>query len=119
MKILVVFGSASDENVSLPLVQSLSKEKGFDVEYQVISAHRNLEQLQEKIANWKGDTIVAGAGGDDAEDFARMLVEMYQRFCEGRGWNFIVVDRTANDHNCYRNITLEVTGKEAYGTFLH
>lgn len=62
MKILVVFGSASDENVSLPLVQSLSKEKGFDVEYQVISAHRNLEQLQEKIANWKGDTIVAGAG---------------------------------------------------------
>lgn len=62
MKILVVFGSASDENISLPLVQSLSKEQGFDVEYQVISAHRNLEQLQEKISNWKGDTIVAGAG---------------------------------------------------------
>src|SRR5688500_4541141 len=60
MKILVVFGSASDENVSLPLVQALSKD--FDVEYEVISAHRNLEKLQEKIHGWKGDTIVAGAG---------------------------------------------------------
>jgi peptide chain release factor 2 len=28
-------------------------------------------------------TIVAGAGGDDAEDFARMLVEMYGRYAEG------------------------------------
>jgi peptide chain release factor 2 len=30
-------------------------------------------------------TIVAGAGGDDAEDFARMLVEMYQKYGENRG----------------------------------
>lgn len=64
-------------------------------------------------------TIVAGAGGDDAEDFARMLVEMYQRFSEGRGWNFVVVDSNANDHNGYRNITIEITGKEAYGTLRH
>ncbi len=61
-------------------------------------------------------TVVAGAGGDDAEDFARMLVEMYQRFCEGRGWSFLVVDSNANDQNGYRNITIEITGKEAYGT---
>ncbi len=61
-------------------------------------------------------TIVAGAGGDDAEDFARMLVEMYQRFSENRGFSFIVVDSNANDHNGYRNITIEISGKEAYGT---
>ncbi len=62
MKIFVVFGSASDENVSLPLVDALKRVEGFDVEYKVISAHRNLEELQEKIASWKGDAIVAGAG---------------------------------------------------------
>ncbi|HMO77953.1 MAG TPA: PCRF domain-containing protein [Candidatus Paceibacterota bacterium] len=61
-------------------------------------------------------SIVAGAGGDDAEDFARMLVEMYQRYSEGRGWNFFVMDSNANDHNGYRNITIEIQGKEAYGT---
>jgi len=61
-------------------------------------------------------TIVAGAGGDDAEDFARMLVEMYQKYCEIKNWEIAVLDSNTNDHNGYRNITLEVQGKEAYGT---
>lgn len=61
-------------------------------------------------------TIVAGAGGDDAEDFARMLVEMYQRYAEGRGWGVTILDSTTNDHNGYRNITFQISGKEAYGT---
>lgn len=61
-------------------------------------------------------TIVAGAGGDDAEDFARMLVEMYQRFAEKNGWSVTILDSNANDHNGYRNIAFEIAGKEAYGT---
>lgn len=61
-------------------------------------------------------TIVAGAGGDDAEDFARMLVEMYQKYAEHQGWGVMVLDSNANDHNGYRNITFEVQGKGAYGT---
>lgn len=64
-------------------------------------------------------TIVAGAGGDDAEDFARMLVEMYQRFSDGRGWAFQIIDDNENDHGGYRNITIEVSGKDAYGTLRH
>jgi peptide chain release factor 2 len=60
-------------------------------------------------------TIVAGAGGDDAEDFARMLVDMYQRYAEKRGWGVTVIDSNTNDHNGYRNITFEVQGKGAYG----
>ena len=61
-------------------------------------------------------TIVAGAGGDDAEDFARMLVEMYQKFVEGKGWTAVICDANANEHNGYRNIAFEVVGKNAYGT---
>lgn len=64
-------------------------------------------------------TIVAGAGGDDAEDFARMLVEMYQRYAENQGWGVMVLDSHANDHNGYRNIVFEVVGKESYGTLKH
>lgn len=64
-------------------------------------------------------TIVAGAGGDDAEDFARMLVEMYQKYAEKRGWGVMIVDSNANDHNGYRNITFEIQGKGSYGSLQH
>lgn len=61
-------------------------------------------------------TIVAGAGGDDAEDFARMLVSMYQRYAERRSWDVVIIDANANEQNGYRNIVFEVVGKGAYGT---
>jgi peptide chain release factor 2 len=61
-------------------------------------------------------TIVAGAGGDDAEDFARMLVEMYQKYAEGKGWYVVVLDSNTNETNGYRNITFEIQGTNAYGT---
>jgi hypothetical protein len=56
-------------------------------------------------------TIVAGAGGDDAEDFARMLVEMYGRYAEGRGWSVTILDANPNERNGYRNIVFEIGGK--------
>lgn len=61
-------------------------------------------------------TIVAGAGGDDAEDFARMLAEMYQRYAEQKGWSVFVLDENQNDHGGYRNLVMALVGKEAYGT---
>lgn len=60
-------------------------------------------------------SIVAGAGGDDAEDFARMLLSMYQRFAERRGWNSAILDENQNDHGGYRNLSFEIRGKGAYG----
>jgi peptide chain release factor 2 len=61
-------------------------------------------------------TIVAGAGGDDAEDFARMLRDMYQKYAVSRGWGVLEVDSNQNDNGGYRNLTLEIQGKNAYGT---
>lgn len=61
-------------------------------------------------------TIVAGAGGDDAEDFARMLVEMYKKYAEGKGWSVTIIDSNVNDQNGYRNVIFEIGGKYAYGT---
>lgn len=88
-------------------------------------AQRMIKELQElkDVAEGKGKydrnnaviTIVAGAGGDDAEDFARMLVEMYQKYAESRGWGAEVLDSNANDHNGYRNIIFEIDGKGSYG----
>ncbi|MCU0678703.1 MAG: PCRF domain-containing protein [Candidatus Pacebacteria bacterium] len=61
-------------------------------------------------------TIVAGAGGDDAEDFARMLLDMYRRYAEGRGWSITELDSNENDHGGYRNVVVLISGKGAYGT---
>lgn len=70
----------------------------------------------------RGDAIVslfAGAGGDDAEDFAGMLFGMYGRFVDSRGWGMRVLHEHENDHGGYRNITFEVSGKNVYGTLKH
>lgn len=60
-------------------------------------------------------TVVAGAGGDDAEDFAYMLLEMYRKFSDTRGWGMKILHSNANDHGGYRNASVEVEGKGAYG----
>jgi len=61
-------------------------------------------------------TIFAGAGGDDAEDFSGMLLQMYRKFIENNGWGTTVVHQNENDHGGFRNITLEIDGKNVYGT---
>lgn len=61
-------------------------------------------------------SIVAGAGGDDAEDFARMLYEMYTRYVGKRGWGVRVLHKNENDHGGFRNLSVEISGKGVYGT---
>jgi peptide chain release factor 2 len=60
-------------------------------------------------------TIISGAGGDDAEDFSRMLFEMYNKFAEKRGFGIHYIHEHKNDHDGYRSISFEVEGKNAYG----
>jgi peptide chain release factor 2 len=64
-------------------------------------------------------SILAGAGGDDAEDFARMLFSMYQGYATKKGWGAKLLDENENDHGGFRNITFEISGKEAYGRLKH
>lgn len=67
----------------------------------------------------KGDaiiTIFSGAGGDDAEDFSRVLFEMYTKYANRRGYELSLIHENQNDHGGYRNLTFEVRGKLAYGT---
>lgn len=54
--------------------------------------------------------ILAGAGGDDAEDFARMLRRMYEGYASKNGWGVRELHANENDHGGYRNLMLEVIG---------
>ena len=61
-------------------------------------------------------TIFSGAGGDDAEDFSAMLFTMYRKYFEKKGWSLAILHQNDNDHGGFRNITLEIHGKNVYGT---
>lgn len=60
-------------------------------------------------------TILAGAGGDDSEDFARMLFEMYQAYFKRQNFDYSILHDNTNDHGGYRNLTIEIQGRNAYG----
>lgn len=59
--------------------------------------------------------ILAGAGGDDAEDFVRMLRRMYEGYAGNKGWNVWELHANENDQGGYRNVLLDIQGKGAYG----
>lgn len=84
---------------------------------------KELQRLKDELAGVgqydKGDavmTIFSGAGGDDAEDFSAMLLRMYFKYFENKGWSCSVLHENQNDHGGYRNITVEINGKNVYGT---
>ncbi|MBP6949019.1 MAG: PCRF domain-containing protein [Candidatus Pacebacteria bacterium] len=93
-----------------------NKEKAQDI----IKKIKELKDKKEGVgALDKGPaiiTIFAGAGGDDSEDFVRMLFEMYEAFFIRVGFTFSFLQDTKNDHGGYRNLTIEVSGKNVYGT---
>ncbi len=61
-------------------------------------------------------SILSGAGGDDAEDFSAMLLRMYEKYSEKNGWFVALIHENKNDQGGYRNISIEISGKDVYGT---
>lgn len=60
-------------------------------------------------------SIIAGAGGDDSEDFASMLYNMYFKYATNRGWGIFIIDSSPNTLGGYKNIMFEIKGKNSYG----
>ena len=59
--------------------------------------------------------IHAGAGGTEAQDWTQMLMRMYQRWAEERGFKVTVTDIGDGDEAGIKNATLEIKGENAYG----
>jgi len=66
-------------------------------------------------------TIMAGAGGQDSQDWATMMLRMYQRFCERKNWKTRILDQNFGDPGGpegrigTKSATLEIKGERAYG----
>jgi peptide chain release factor 2 len=93
-----------------------------ELEQQLRSAEHDYEQLKgQLLLGGPYDThnallsIYAGAGGTDAQDWAQMLLRMYQRYAEKAGYKIQTLDETPGEEAGLKSITLQIEGPFAYG----
>ena len=93
-----------------------------DMERDLAQFTRELESLELRVfLNGPHDknncilSINAGAGGTEACDWAEMLLRMYQRWCEGRGWEVELTDVLPGETAGMKSATLLVNADYAYG----
>lgn len=64
-------------------------------------------------------SIHSGQGGTEAMDWAAMLMRMYIRFFEKRGWKIQVINETPGEEAGIKSVTIAVHGTYAYGYLKH
>jgi peptide chain release factor 2 len=101
--------------------ESLGREVAAEVE----RLTQDLEQREFRLllsgSHDRGSAILAihaGAGGTDASDWAEMLLRMYLRWAESRGFKADVIDQMDGDEAGIKSATATIDGEYAYG-YLH
>ncbi|MBC61080.1 MAG: peptide chain release factor 2 [Zetaproteobacteria bacterium] len=88
------------------LIQLSTCLKDFEIELTLQGKFDNQDALL---------TINAGSGGTESCDWAAMLLRMYTRFCEQKGWSVELHDVQSGDEAGIKSVTLEVQGPFAFG----
>jgi len=93
-----------------------------EAEAAVASVEREVERLElERMLSGENDhancymEINAGAGGTESMDWAAMLLRMYTRYSEAKGWKVDINDFVAGEEAGVKNVSLTIQGENAYG----
>jgi peptide chain release factor 2 len=121
------FRSLESEVEDLAGLAELAEEDesmGAELEDQLSDVERRMEELEEqrlfKGRYDAGDaavTVHSGAGGTDSQDWAEMLLRMYLRWAQKRGFDVEMAEASAGEEAGLKSATFLVRGENAYGLF--
>jgi len=93
------------------LVGLVKRKEEMDEEIRVLLIPKDPQDAKNSILE-----IRAGTGGDEASIFAGDLFRMYQKYCESKGWKFETVELTEGTIGGFKEVIVNVSGKDVYGT---
>ena len=93
-----------------------------DLKSDLLKIEKNLSDLYlETLMSGKADSnnslieIHSGAGGVESQDWVAMLLRMYTRWCDSRGYKTELVDQNIGEEAGYKSVTFKVVGENSYG----
>mgnify|MGYP000941354384 FL=1 len=108
------------------LLELVEEEESFE-EYESVA--QEIANLAKKADKYKLSTLLggeydknnailsihSGAGGLEAQDWAEMLLRMYRRWSESKGYEVVVMDLQSDTEGGIKSVTITVKGYNAYG----
>ena len=106
----------------MSIYESLGDTEKTDLIYKLKDLEKSLNKLKiQSLLNGKTDDhncyleIHAGAGGTESQDWAEMLLRMYQKFSEKNEYNFSLIDYQKGEEAGIKNASLLISGYKPYG----
>ncbi|GIR18245.1 MAG: hypothetical protein CM15mP32_4320 [Flavobacteriaceae bacterium] len=103
-----------------PEMSDMAKEELEEVKSKLLSLEETIRFMLIPKEPEDAKNVVmelrAGTGGDEASIFAGDLYRMYTKYCERRGWKVSVVDLSEGTAGGFKEIIIEVSGTDVYGT---
>lgn len=111
-----------DVEVLKEIMEENDEETALEIISEVKTLSKEIDSLKiETILSGEYDrndailTLHTGVGGSDANDWTEMLLRMYTRWCEKRGYSLETIDYLPGDEAGVKSVTLKVKGEFAYG----
>jgi len=111
IRVLIELGSEVEDEATLQEAHELNEQ----LEKEVVAAEfqRMLSGPHDRSSCYF--SINSGAGGTESQDWAEMLLRMYLRYCERKGWRTEITEYQPGDEAGMKSCTFSVTGEYAYG----
>ena len=112
------------DNIELAQMAEAEKDDAMlaEAEYALTQVATHLHKLEiESLLSGDADSydcfleINSGAGGTESQDWASMLMRMYTRWAQRRGYKVELIDENAGEEAGIKSATLKVSGHNAYG----
>jgi peptide chain release factor 2 len=118
------FGQLTREYEDAKELLAMDGDMAAEIQSSLEPLQRELERLQED-ALFSGEydagdavvTIQAGTGGTDAQDWAEILLRMYLRWAEQRGFRTELIEASPGEEAGLKSATFTAAGENAYGVF--